>query len=412
LIIIFLDKIVIVQLFIYADNFISILSFFSDIITPMPQQKKKIVIEEEQINSINRVLSTLAFGLITIIGLQYIAKDLIAPILLAIFFTVILYPVFRWFRKRGFSSKISLLLMIVTFFIGGAAIIIFLTWSFSLLAQSLSSYVASFKETFAQTAQSVNISSETASQVTSSITPQNLGYVGRLIMNSLGNIVFYFILIPILSMLMILQIDSMPSVVSDKLSKSNKSVERFKKFAESIMIYVSSRFKVNLATGILFSVALIILGVPFPFVWGLLAVLMSFIPYVGIVIACIPPVLLAFSIGGLVPALLVIGAMAVINVFAENVLSPVVLGRGSKLSTAAVVISLIFWVWLLGPIGAILSVPLTVFLKIILSDFKETQFLSLLMEGNYNIEKPKNGKSIYKKTINKFVSFVPSKKSK
>lgn len=141
-----------------------------------------------------------------------------------------------------------------------------------------------------------------------------------------------------------------------------------------------------------------------------MAIIMSFIPYIGIIIASAPPVLLAFASGGLPAALLVIGAMALINVFAENVLSPVVLGRGNKISTAAVVISLIFWVWLLGPIGAILSVPLTVFLKIVLADFKETHFISLLMEGNYNIEKPKNGKSFYKNGLSKFIKFVPGKK--
>ncbi len=376
----------------------------------MPKQNKKIVIKEEQINSINKVLSTLAFGLISIIGLQYIAKDLIAPILLAIFLTVILYPIFKWFRKKGFSSKISLLLMITTFFLGAGAIVIFLTWSFSLLAQSLSTYVAGFKEAFTQTASSVNVSSETTQQVMSSVTPENIEYIARAIANSLGNIVFYFILIPILSVLMVLQIDSMPKDVSKKLTNDNKTVERFKKFAESIMIYVSSRLKVNIATGVLFAIALIILGVPFPFVWGFMAIIMSFIPYIGIIIASAPPVLLAFAGGGLPAALLVIGAMALINVFAENVLSPVVLGRGNKISTAAVVISLIFWVWLLGPIGAILSVPLTVFLKIVLADFKETHFISLLMEGNYNVEKPKNGKSFYKNRISKFIKFVPGKK--
>jgi AI-2 transport protein TqsA len=382
----------------------------SAIIPPMAKQNKKIVIEEEQINSINRVLSTLAFGLVAIIGLQYIAQDLIAPLLLAIFLTVILFPIFRWFRKRGFSSRVSLILMITTFFLGAGAIIVFLIWSFNLLAQSLSGYISGFEQSLTQTAESVNISSETTKQFTSSITPENIQYLLKAIASSLGNIIFYFVIIPILSILMVLQIDSLPKNIEQKLNKDNKNIKRIRKFAESIMIYISSRLKVNVATGVLFAIALLILGVPFPFVWGFLTIIMSFIPYIGIVIASIPPVLLAFADGGLIGALLVIGAMLLINFFAENVLSPVILGRGNKISTAAVVISLIFWVWLLGPIGAILSVPLTVFIKMVLADFKETQFLALLMEGNYNIEKPKNGKSLYKKTINKFVSYVPSKK--
>ena len=378
----------------------------------MAKQKKKIIIEEKQINSINRVLSTLAFGLVAIIGLQYIAQDLIAPLLLAIFLTVILYPVFRWFRKRGFSKNVSLLLMILTFVVGAGAVVLFLTWSFSLLAQSLSQYTEAFKQSLSQTFSSINISEETTSQVTSSITPQNVEAIGRFIVSSLGNIAFYFIIIPILSVLMVLQVDSIPPSVASKLSKNNDNIEKFKKFAESIMIYVSSRLKVNVVTGVLFSIALIIIGVPFPFVWGFLAIIMSFIPYIGIIIASTPPVLLAYANGGLVPALLVIGAMAVINLLAENVLSPVILGRGNKISTAAVVISLIFWVWLLGPIGAILSVPLTVFLKIILDGYPETKFLSLLMEGDFNIEKSKNGKSFYSHYLKRFVSVVPARKKK
>ncbi len=227
----------------------------------------KVEIKEKQLNSINKVLSTLAFGLISIIGLRYIAQDLLAPILLAIFLTVILYPLFKLFRRRGFSSNVSLILMILTFFIGAGAIVIFLTWSFSLLAQSLSVYVDAFKESFSQTAQSINLSSETTDQVTSSVTPQSVYYIGRSILSNLGNIAFYFIVIPILSILMVLQIDSLPKGLGDKLIAENKNVARFKKFAESIMIYVSSRLKVNVTTGVLSSIALIILGVPFPFVW-------------------------------------------------------------------------------------------------------------------------------------------------
>lgn len=380
--------------------------------SPMPKKNTKIVIEEEQINSLNRVLSTLAFGLISVIGLQYIAKDLIAPLLLAIFLTVILYPIFKWFRRKGFSSNISLFLMVFTFFVGAGFIMLFLYWSFSLLADSLSTYVSAFKESFTQTAETINIDEETTQQITGSITPENIQYIGRAIASSLGNIVFYFVIIPILSIMMVLQLDSLPPELSKRLNNSNKNIDKFKKFADSIMVYVTSRLKVNVVTGVLFAIALIILGVPFPFVWGFLAIIMSFIPYIGIIIASAPPVMLAFADGGLPAALLVIGAMALINFFAENVMSPVILGKGNKISTAAVVISLIFWVWLLGPIGAILSVPLTVFIKMVLADFNETKFLALLMEGNYNVEKPKNGISFYKKTVNKFVSFVPSKKSK
>src|SRR5690348_13313973 len=104
----------------------------------MAEPKKKIVIKEEQINSIGRGLSTLAFALISIIGLRYIGRDLIAPILLAIFLTILMIPIFRWFRRKGLGSKTSLVLMIITFFGGAILIMFFLAWSFELMAKSIS----------------------------------------------------------------------------------------------------------------------------------------------------------------------------------------------------------------------------------------------------------------------------------
>jgi predicted PurR-regulated permease PerM len=373
----------------------------------MPKLKNKIIEKKKQVNSINRLLSTLTYGLIIIIGLRYIARDLISPLLLAIFLTVLLFPLFRWFRKRGFSSSFSIILMILTFFIITGLIVVFLTWSFTLLAGSLTQYTEGFKESFIKLTSTVNISEQTTTQITQNITPQNIEAIVRLISDSLGNIVFYFIIIPILSILMILEIDSISTGMLEIIGISKINVDKFKKFGESIMIYISSRLKVNILTGVLFSIVLIVLGVPFPFVWGFLTIVTSFIPYIGIVIASTPPILLAFSNGGIVPVILIIVAISLINLFAENVLSPIILGKEAKISTVVVFIALIFWVWLLGPIGAILSVPLTVILKIILEEYPETRPIAILMEGNSGIER-KNNRN-YQIIINKIIQIVKIK---
>lgn len=350
------------------------------------------ILESKQLTSITKILTTMAAFLVTIIGLRYIAQDLIAPLLLAIFFTVLMYPVFRWFRSKGFGSGASLFLMILTFFVSIFLLTAFFTWSFSLISESLSVYVDAFKATLTQTAQSVNLEAS-AETVTRQISPEAVSSLLSTFFSGLSGFLYFFVFIPILSFMILLQIDSLPKTAAENLLKENPGLARFQKFASSIMVYVFGRFKVNLLTGLIFGIALLIIGVDFPFVWGLLTVILSFIPYLGIVIAGIPPVILAFAEGGLPMALLAIGALIVINLAAENIFEPYIQGRGNKISTAAVVISLIFWSWLLGFVGAILATPLTVLLKTILADYPETRWLASLMEGNYQAPAPAPGKA-------------------
>ncbi|OGV96192.1 hypothetical protein A2W24_05120 [Microgenomates group bacterium RBG_16_45_19] len=350
------------------------------------------IIESKQLTSISKVLTTMAAFLVTIIGLRYIAQDLIAPILLALFFTILMYPIFKWFRHKGFSGGISLLLMIITFFASFILIALFITWSFSLISESLAVYVTAFKDSLTQTAASVNLESS-AETITRELSPETVSTLLSSILSGLSGLIYYFVLIPILSIMLLVQVDSLPQDVSANLLKENPGLKRFQKFTASIIVYVFGRLKVNLVTGLLFAIALVIIGIDFPFVWGVLTVILSFIPYLGIIIAGIPPVLLAFAEGGLSSALLVVGVMIAINLFAENVVEPVIQGKGSKISTAAVVMALIFWTWLLGFVGAIMAVPLTVLLKNILADYQETRWLASLMEGNYHAPTTTPGKS-------------------
>lgn len=356
-----------------------------------PKLDPEKILKSRELTSLSKVLTTAAALLITIIGLRYIAQDLIAPILLALFFTVLMFPIFKWFRGKGFGSGMSLFLMILTFFVSIVSLTAFFTWSFSLLSESLSVYVDSFKAALTQTAESVDMEA-TAETVTRELSPETVSAILSGLLSGLSSFIYYFVFIPILSFMILLQIDSLPKTVSQNLLKENPGLARFQKFAASIMIYVFGRLKVNLLTGLLFGISLLIIGVDFPFVWGLLTVILSFIPYIGIVIAGIPPVILAFAEGGLPMALLVIGALVVINLLAENVFDPYIQGRSNKISTAAVIIALIFWSWLLGFVGAILSTPLTVLLKTILADYPETRWLASLMEGNYTAPESVPGK--------------------
>lgn len=328
-------------------------------------------------------VTILAATLFSIIALRYIAQDLLAPLLMAIFFAALMYPFFRKLRDRGYRSSMAMSIMILICFATLIGVALFVTWSFRLVSESIEPIFEQFQATVTQTLTNLGIDTTSASAVAAEISPnQALQFVGS-IFGQFGNITMYLILVPILAILMVLQIDKIPSNIIEEMSQENSIMLKGKRFANSISIYITSRFKVNAITGLLLFVLLTILGIPFAFVWGVLAMIMSFVPYIGLVIAGAPPTILAFMSGGWPLAIAVVVGILLINTFAENVLDPMIQSASSKISTAAVVIAFVFWTWMLGPVGAILSTPLTVLMKMILNDYQETHWISTLMEGNY-----------------------------
>jgi len=125
-----------------------------------------------------------------------------------------------------------------------------------------------------------------------------------------------------------------------------------------------------------------LVGLDFPVLWGLLAFLFNYIPNVGSILAAIPAVLLALIQMGFGGALLVAGIFAGVNVLFGNLVEPNLLGRRLGLSTLVVVLSLVFWGWVWGPIGMLLSVPLTMIVKIMLENTKEFRWVAVLLAGS------------------------------
>lgn len=360
-----------------------------------------------QLTSINKMLTTLAAGLISIIGLRYIGQDLIAPVLMAIFLAVLMYPAFKFFRSRGFSSLISMILMITTMIVVVGSLVVFLTWSFSLLRDSLSTYTTGLS----QTIDNVVTDETLESTINQYLTPELAWSMISSFLGSFGNIFTYLIIIPMLAMMIVIQIDYFSHNPQLQISDSHDQLARYRKFASSITVYAYGRLKVNIITGLMFTAALLFLDIDFALVWGVLTIFLSFIPYIGIVIAGTPPTLLALSQGGWLLAAAVIIAIIIINLIAENVFEPMIQGKGNKLSTPSVIVALIFWSWMLGAFGAIMAVPLTVLLKTVLADYSETAWIAAIMEGNYSLP-DENSKSLFKRASSSLGDLIPKREKK
>jgi predicted PurR-regulated permease PerM len=157
------------------------------------------------------------------------------------------------------------------------------------------------------------------------------------------------------------------------------ALPEFTGFVHDIEHYVVVKTLINLAAGVLTAIWLFILGVDFPILWGFLAFLLHFIPSLGSIISAVPAVLLALvQLGGGAAAFTAAGYL-VIGTVLGNVIEPRIMGRKFGMSTLVVFLSLLFWGNLLGVVGALLCVPLTMSLKLACESSEDTRWISVLL---------------------------------
>ena len=154
------------------------------------------------------------------------------------------------------------------------------------------------------------------------------------------------------------------------------------RFGTDLRRYLVVRAKLGLFAAVLSFVLLFVLGVPFPVLWAILVFAASFVPNIGSVIAVIPPTLLAYLDSGLGTAAMVVIGYALINFAQDQFLQPVVMGSELNLSPLVVFIAVVVWVWILGPAGALLAVPLTVGLVMLLEVFPSSRSFAALLRNN------------------------------
>jgi predicted PurR-regulated permease PerM len=211
-------------------------------------------------------------------------------------------------------------------------------------------------------------------QVTTTLGPMLQGLLAS-IMNwltqfGLALVIFCFMLSAALSV---------PTPSRLGLDPNNRGIERVTSLTEDVRKYMTVLTRVNLFVALGNTIFLWILGVDYALLWGLLAWFMGYIPTIGFLIALVPPVLMAYAQYGLQTALVVLIGYILINGGVENFYKPKVMGDQLKISPVVVLIGLFVWGYLLGGIGAILSVPLTMLVLIIMENFAVTRPLAILM---------------------------------
>lgn len=198
---------------------------------------------------------------------------------------------------------------------------------------------------------------------------------------SIGNLLSKALLILLTVIFILLETGTFTRKMKDAFSHTEQAAARGKEIIESIHDYVVIKTGVSLATGLLVAMWLRLLGVPYAGLWGLLAFLFNYIPNVGSFIAAIPALLIAWLELTTMKTIGTAVGFLVINITVGSFIEPRIMGRGLGLSPLIIFCSMVFWGWVLGPIGMLLSVPLTMTARIALDGFEDTKWIATLM-GN------------------------------
>jgi predicted PurR-regulated permease PerM len=177
----------------------------------------------------------------------------------------------------------------------------------------------------------------------------------------------------------LLEATDLPGKLKLVLRNPERSLSAIDKFSQNAKRYLVIKTLVSAVEGLAIGIWLLILGVDYPVLWGTLSFLMNYVPNIGAVIAALPVVLLALVQLGTGSAFLAALGFVVLNIVLGNLIEPKLMGKGLRLSTLVVFLSMVFWGWVLGPIGMILSVPMTSLLKIALESYEDTQPLAIML---------------------------------
>jgi len=333
----------------------------------------------QKISEVSRILIPLAAFVIVLAGMKA-AVSIVGPILFSIFLTVIFGMLFHWFERKGFTTRNAFILTLAIFFAILAVFIVVIAGSFLQLLSDLPRYQQELEaslELISPYLISVGIdpSSLTLQEIVTSLSIE----IGSLI-QQLWNIAILFVMIILTTIFLLFEARGFSQklrIIIEQLRPGD--LPRFIALAEKNVDYLIIRTEVNLAMGIGTTVILALIGVKYAILWGFIAFLLGFIPYIGFWLAVIPPMLLAWFDLGPLAAILVLAGSGVMNLMAEYLMFPHLAARGLALSPAVVFISLIFWGWLLGGFGMLLAVPLTLSVQMICELFDETRWISVLL---------------------------------
>ncbi len=327
----------------------------------------------------SRFLLNAACLVVVIAGVKA-ASSVILPFLVAAFLAILCIPPMRRLQKLGVPEWLSLVLIV-----SGA------TAALLIVSAVVGSSIAEFRQSLPvyegrirQLEQSAfawlsSVGVDTGAEFKPDVSS---GSIMKLVADAAGGLLSMLsnlFLVVLTMVFMLLEANGIPRKLRRAMRNPDADLSQFRQAAQRVQDYLFIKAIISAGTGLLVTLLVLACGVDFPILWGLVAFLFNFVPNIGSLIAAVPAVMLATLQHGLLTGLLVAAGYVVVNTVMGNVVEPRVMGRRLGLSTLVVFLSLLVWGWIWGPVGMLLSVPLTVIIKIVLEHSTDFRWLAVIL---------------------------------
>ena len=332
----------------------------------------------------SRLLLPLACLIVLIAGLRA-AEPVVVPFLLSVFLAMLGFPLLMWLRRLGVPQSISIIVVVlglVVVLVGVGAIV---GGSVNAFTQALPQYqerltllLLSGEEQLASWG--VNVSFSTV--VGDLINPGQILQLAGGLLSRLAGIVSSFLLVFLTTVFMLTEATGFPAKIRAAWGDAGSRMLQFSSVMTPVHRYLIIKTAISLFTGTVLGTWVWALGVDFPLLWGLLAFLLNYVPNIGSIMAAVPPILVGLIQpgGGFGLALTVAIGYVALNLVVGNVAEPRMMGSRLGLSTLVVFMSLVFWGWVWGGVGMLLSVPLTMVVKILMQNNDELRWIAILLD--------------------------------
>lgn len=331
------------------------------------------------ISPISRALASFVLVGFVLVLLR-LSSAILVPLLFAFFLAALALPAFRWLQRKGVKRGLGLFLLIIFLLAAGIGLILLVLVSVERLQSGLDLYTEELSarmSEFAAVLANAGLDLTALSEQTASFAAAVMGGLLSAIVNVASNALVSLVIVAFF----LLESERFLTILRSDAVRERPMLSNLPTVAQTAVQYFAIRSRLNLITGVGVTLLCLILGVDYAPLWGVVAFFLSYIPYIGLATAMIPPAILALAEFGWPQAAIIVIGITALNMLIENVLEPGYTGKRLQLSPTIVFVSFFFWAWLLGPIGALLSMPITVLLVLVFQGNESTQWLARIM-GN------------------------------
>lgn len=355
-----------------------------DASTPSSPDPSPSVVRRTTLARSSVVLLTSASAVLVIIGIRS-ASGIVGPAFLALMLVIAVHPILDYTRRRGWPGWVGTLLGLVAVYVILIVMALTVVASIAKFATLIPQYSDDWNRLVGHATSKLDhagVGSDQQQTVAGAFDPQQLEHFVLGLLDDLASFTSALAFLVTVLLFFALDASSFPKRLAETKAPHLNFVTALSGFASGTRRYLVVSTVFGFIVAVIDTIALSLLGVPGAVAWGLLAFITNYIPNIGFVIGLVPPAILALLEGG--PALMiwVIAIYCVVNFVIQTVIQPRVVGDAVGLTASMTFLSLVFWAWVLGPLGALLAVPATLLLKALLIDADpETRWLLPMLSG-------------------------------